>query len=100
MEHTALNGLSPSNPIPKISGNPLGKEAEESVRARGDEGHRKTRPSKSTEEFSHKFTENEAAGTGYLQISTRSSAWILWFPVYYFYRIPEYVKEWLCFLLT
>lgn len=74
LEHTALNGLSPSNPISNISGNPLGKEAEQSVRTKGEGGHGKTRPSKSTEKFSHEFTETEAAGTGYLQVSTSSSA--------------------------
>lgn len=74
LEYTALNGLSPSNPIPKISGNPLGKEAEQSVRTKADTGHGKTRPAKSTEKFSHEFTETEAAGTGYLQVSTSSSA--------------------------
>jgi hypothetical protein len=57
LEHKALNGMSPSSPIPQISGNSLkrgGRKGGKKCVTTRDEGHQKS-PSKRTKQSSHKL---------------------------------------------
>jgi hypothetical protein len=76
MEHSALNGMSPSNPSPPSSGNPL-EENEERMEEAGEWRTPGGQDPLNQLNKAHMNSETAAASTRSTQLCTRSSVYLL-----------------------
>lgn len=70
-QHSALNGMSPSNPSPQGPGKPSEEEAERLWEPEGMEDAKETRPSRHIRTDTHMNSEPVAACTGPAWVQTR-----------------------------
>lgn len=77
MKDTALDGMSPFNPFPRSSRDPLEEEVEKVYEPKGIEDIRRPRPSKFTEQSMNELSETDVTRTGPLWVYSRFSVYIL-----------------------